>query len=200
MTFDNFTDMTVNGQEIIKLTGKINDVEYLIWEKYKDVNHIVVTFLDGHKEYIYLTEVPEQGFLERNDIKSVELCNHVKSIGKLAFYNCSSLTSITIPDSVKSIGNDAFVACTSLQEIKIPSSVTTIEDSLFVYCISLTSITIPNSVTSIGNFAFADCNSLTSINYSGTINEWRVIEQGSLIFDGVPSTCIVHCSDGDINI
>ena len=39
------------------------------------------------------------------------------SIGKEAFYYCTSLTSIAIPDSVTSIGDDAFRNCSSLTNI-----------------------------------------------------------------------------------
>ena len=89
--------------------------------------------------------------------------NSVTSIGKMAFYNCSSLASITIPNSIKSISSSAFYGCSSLTSLTIPNSVTSIEKEAFHACSSLTSITIPNSVTSIGEWVFYDCSSLTSI-------------------------------------
>ena len=42
----------------------------------------------------------------------IVLPDSVTSIGKYAFFDCSSLTSITIPDSVASIGKNAFYECT----------------------------------------------------------------------------------------
>ncbi|MBO5660854.1 MAG: leucine-rich repeat domain-containing protein, partial [Tidjanibacter sp.] len=41
----------------------------------------------------------------------------VTSIGKSAFYQCSSLASITMPNSVTSIGMTAFYQCSSLAEV-----------------------------------------------------------------------------------
>jgi hypothetical protein len=41
----------------------------------------------------------------------------VTSIGRLAFYICSSLTSIIIPESVTSIGKSAFSGCSSLTSV-----------------------------------------------------------------------------------
>ncbi|MBQ6830670.1 MAG: leucine-rich repeat domain-containing protein, partial [Clostridia bacterium] len=55
----------------------------------------------------------------------------VTSIGKYAFYGCTSLTGITIPDSVTSIGGDAFFGCSSLTSITIPDSVMSIGSSAF---------------------------------------------------------------------
>ncbi len=74
------------------------------------------------------------------------------------------------------------------------------KDVAFYSCSSLTSITIPNRVTSIGDDAFYNCSSLTSITYNGTMSEWKAISKGSSWQYNVPSTCKVHCTDGDLSI
>ena len=94
-----------------------------------------------------------------------------------AFYGCSGLTSVTIGDSVTSIGSSAFYGCSSL-----------------------TSVTIGNSVTSIGERAFSGCSGLKNITYTGTSADWKNIAKVRSWNEKVPSTCIIHCTDGDINM
>ena len=108
--------------------------------------------------------------------------------------------TITFNGDVTRIGNKAFQGCSGLTSIDIPNSVTSIGDYAFYYCSGLTSIDIPNSVTSIGDSAFSSCKGLTSINYDGTTTQWVAITKGSNWKDGVPSNCMVHCTDGDIAI
>ena len=85
------------------------------------------------------------GSAENVDIPAEIDGKSVTSIGKEAFYYCTSLASIvsiTIPDSVVNIGNSAFYHCESLKSITIPDSVTSIGDSAFGYCRSLTTIDV----------------------------------------------------------
>ncbi|MBQ2738274.1 MAG: leucine-rich repeat protein [Clostridia bacterium] len=100
------------------------------------------------------------------------------SIGRNAFYNCTSLTSITIPNSVTSIGDFAFYNCSSLTSISIPNSVTSIYNYAFRGCTSLTSVIIGSGVTSIYNYAFCRCTSLTSVTIGS-----GVTSIGSYAFD-----------------
>ena len=74
--------------------------------------------------------------------KNTIIPNTITTIGKSAFWYCSTLTSITIPSSVKTIAVRAFVFCPSLTSIKIPKSVTKIEHTILTGCNSATSIVV----------------------------------------------------------
>ena len=138
-------------------------------------------------------------FYQVNATKVI-IADSVTYIGHNAFHSCVSLTSVTIGSGVTSIGGSAFSNCSSLTSVTIPNSVTRIDTNAFGSCTSLTSVTIPNSVTSIGNQAFYNCSSLTSVTYNGTTAQWNTISKGSDWKYNVPSTCLVHCTDGDIPI
>ena len=88
--------------------------------------------------------------------------------GTLNSFAPAGLTEYTIPDSVTTIGRGAFYWCSSLTSIAIGDSVTTIGYGAFWDCSSLTSVTIPDGVTTIEGLAFYGCSSLTRV-YCKTI-------------------------------
>ena len=62
----------------------------------------------------------------------------------------------------------------------------------------MTDIEIPSSVSSIGSGAFLGCVSLTSVTFSG---KDKATVQGMANYNwGLPSGCVIHCTDGDITI
>ena len=58
-----------------------------------------------------------QNAFDRSNIESVNIADTVKTIGRYAFYGCSSLTSIEIPNSVTAIENGVFDKCTGLTDV-----------------------------------------------------------------------------------
>ncbi len=101
--------------------------------------------------------------------------NGTVCIGDEAFFDHSSLTGIEIPDSVIGIGNDAFANCSSLTSVTLPVGLTSINEGVFSGCSSMTIVTIPNSITNIGWCAFYGCESLNDVYYSGSEEQWALI-------------------------
>ena len=127
-------------------------------------------------------------FHEKLEIKTVIIEYGVTTIGRIAFWHCSSLTNIVIPDSVTSIGESAFSDCSSLADITIPDSVVSIGKGAFngtkifenssnwekgvlyigkhlIEADSLLSgeYEIKKGTLTIADYAFEDCRGLTSI-------------------------------------
>ena len=111
-------------------------------------------------DYKWIYDVPWCSYA--SGITTVEISDGVTSIGRTAFFRCTSLASITIPESVTSIGDSVF-ANSGITSIAIPNGVISIGNWAFENCTSLESVEIPDSVTSIGNGAFASCEKLKSI-------------------------------------
>jgi hypothetical protein len=144
--------------------------------------------------------IADRAFEYCRSLTSVTIPENVKSIGKCAFKECTSLSSVffnavnctcivdiyhydvvfsgcsalktvTIGNGVTIIPAHAFSYCESLTSVTIPDSVTTIGAAAFYSCASLTSVTIPDSVTSIGSSSFYSCESLTSVTIPDSVTD-----------------------------
>jgi len=127
------------------------------WYSYR-TKIISVTIADG------ISSIGKSAFYNCSSLAEISIPEGVTSIGGSAFYNCSSLAEISIPEGVTSIGGSAFYNCSSLAEISIPEGVTSIGGSAFESCVSLVKISIPEGVTDIGGFAFQYCSALAEIS------------------------------------
>ena len=122
----------------------------------------------------HITSVGAYAFYGCSNMTSIKLPSNITSIGQYTFYNCSRLKSINLPNSVTSIGAYAFYGCSNVTSIKLPSNITSIGQYTFYNCSRLKSINLPNSVTSIGESAFYYCNNLKSITLPSSL---KTIEQ-----------------------
>lgn len=136
-----------------------------------------------------LTSIPNDAFLNCNELLSIKLPDNIISINVAAFRGCASLKKIHIPANVESIKLQAFYGCISLISIDIPASVKTIQAGAFSNCRKLASVTfekgsqlktigeiIPSNIT---KGAFTNCTSLTFIEIPE--NVFRSVEQPKTI-------------------
>ena len=74
--------------------------------------------------------IKEREYYKQKKLTNYEIGETIKEIQRLAFAR-SGLTSIEIPNHVETIGYGAFYACENLEEVTIPDSVTTVETKAF---------------------------------------------------------------------
>jgi hypothetical protein len=152
---------------------------------FSNLNSIIIpasiTAIGNYAFWYYNTNLTTVTFAENSQLKT---------IGDMAFYNCTSLANMTIPEGVTFIGNAAFSSCSNLASITLP--VTTIGEDAFSGCnnietvtfidgsstsignwfsglSSITAVYIPASVTEIGGYAFRNCTGLTTITIPASV-------------------------------
>lgn len=110
-----------------------------------------------------------------------------ESIGRSAFYGCTTMVGVHIPGTVKTIGDYAFYGCVNLGEssvyvgedpenclvgdVILEEGVESIGSRAFAGCQRLVRITIPNSVTSLGMRAFYKCEKLREVTLGAGLTD-----------------------------
>jgi hypothetical protein len=111
--------------------------------------HVVNAIIDESVD-----KIDDDAFRGNPNLKSVVCHDGVLKVGKVAFYNCSSLQRIKMP-GVKIIEQSAFYRCTSLTHVEFGDKLETVGDRALMDCKSLKWIKLPIVMT-IGKGAFAN--------------------------------------------
>lgn len=109
-----------------------------------------------------MKSVGKAAFFDCTSLKQFDFSD-VSSIKEAAFYNCRSLASIKIPDGATTIAECAFYGCSGLKSIEIPEKVETIDVAAFFGCSGIKTLKIPGTVKSIGKTAFGKCTGLEEL-------------------------------------
>lgn len=166
-----------------------------VYDSRNDCNAIIETATNTLVLGCSTTTIPESvrsigpvAFYNCTGLMNVVIPSSVVSIDDCAFYGCSGLTNMLIPSNVTSLGIGAFFGCTGLNSLTISEGVTIINEKAFSICPSLTSVTIPESVTVIGDFAFESCSNLTNVTIPSGLTYL-----GGFSFSHCPKLTNVYC-------
>lgn len=137
-----------------------------------------------------VTTIGDHAFWGCSSLKSVAIPKNVEKIDSGAFKDCLSLSEITVDSANKYFSADGngvlfnkdktelilYPAGNARTSYAIPDSVKTIGYLAFSQADNLTAVTIPDSVTSTDMCAFSECENISDVYFSGSKNQWSVIE------------------------
>ena len=129
----------VNIKKASRLIFSTNEGLFVSSDDLKDINELAVKELDLSPSSFLNNEIPDNAFLENNNLEYIILPNNLQIISNCAFKNCSSLKNVFFAEGVEEIRSEAF------------------------YNTKLESIILPDSLKTIGNNAFSSCKYLLSV-------------------------------------
>ena len=139
-------------------------------------------------------------------------------MGKDVFFGCKNLQSVYLADGWEEVNNGAFTFCKSLAAVRLPAGIRRIGRSAFAWCEALMTITLPEGLAEIAKDAFCSTG-IREIAIPGSVKN---IEKGAFSFGklsmivfggtkaqgleanggaarrGLPSSCIIRCTDGTL--
>jgi len=133
-------------------------------------NNLPVTRIDAfYSKYLEklimpdsITQIANGAFSNAVKLNTVKLSANLKTIGRMAFNNCSSLTELEFPESLEIIDETAFVS-SGLVSVKLPKNLTRLGQLAFTRCESLTSVNIPSDIQILEPRIFEGCTALQTV-------------------------------------
>ena len=122
----------------------------------------------------------------------------IKTFGLTAFNNAYNISEFEFSDTNETFPEN-FLISTKIKTAKVGPNVTVMPLQMLGYIKTLETLYISNSVTEFGTAVIHSCTALKDIYYDGTLEEWKAIIKATNWANNVPTTCVVHFSDGTTN-
>ena len=123
-----------------------------------------------------LQTVDTGGYYGRNGMTGVMVLDHIKSLAKNSFFNCSGLTGLSMPSpSLATIGDAAFSGCSGIREVSLNASgLTSASTSAFGSTVTnfIFAGATPASIAPVENLMAAH----SKIPADGTHTVWMTID------------------------
>lgn len=148
------------GAKTVEVTNQ-NGTEKVKVEGYTGRIVIPATVTNNGVEY-QVVQIGKFAFYN-SDIETLVISEGVESIQEGAFYWCFSLKEVSFPKSLRTVGRIAFWNCSSLGSIEFQEGLTTIENQAFGYSYNVVKIVLPSTVKSIEYSAFRNMESLNTV-------------------------------------
>ena len=166
-----------------------------------------------------VTKIDGNAFFANTKIRSVEIPNTVKEIGRGAFMFCPNLEYIKFPEGLeileenvaqsgvvlkkvvlqnglKEIKRAALRCNLQLQSVELPEGLEIIGEGAFYNCKSLRTITIPSTLKFIGKEAFMYCWNLETM-YVANIEVCNIVHKFLTPYLGINGKFQIKYKDGD---
>ncbi len=160
-----------DGEKILKILGytwsgshEINGIRYCKCATFQNCP-IKKVYIGRNLQFYNKYDEVSRLCINNTYLQSVEFGEYASVIDDAQFAGCTNLTEVKGLENIKSIGKGAFYRCSSLESLTIPSNVTTIEPWAFRNS-GLKSMNIPAGVKTLGNYAFAECSNLEEFTFS----------------------------------
>ncbi|MBQ7634665.1 MAG: family 20 glycosylhydrolase [Bacteroidaceae bacterium] len=153
----------------LRLTGTLTEDENSDFRQLREVCGRLAT-LDMSAAQV--ESIPDNAFFGAAQFKHVTLPAKVKSVGRYAFYRCTSLTgTLILPEGLQTLGEGAFQGCSKVKQLVLPSTLERISPWAFSRMLELRdTLTIPEGVKVIDRGAFYLSFRIPAIDLPATLD------------------------------
>ncbi|MBQ0030823.1 MAG: leucine-rich repeat domain-containing protein [Bacteroidales bacterium] len=109
-------------------------------------------------------EIVAEAFMGNPDVTSIVVEDGCEVINDCAFRRCRMLKSVQLPQHMTTLGKSVFSGCENLESCRIPEGIETLGFNTFFSCYSLKTVELPESLKEIQSYAFEDCFKLKLSN------------------------------------